>query len=306
MTTESRPRLLDQVRGRVRTKGYAKSTEKTYVYWIRDYILFHNKRHPAEMGAHEIETYLSHLAQRRHLSPSSQNQALNAIVFLYREILRIELPQTIQAVRAKQHERLPPVLPVADVQAVLSAMSGMPELASRLMYGSGLRVGECVELRIQDVDLAGGRIIVMDGKGRKDRVTLLPESLKAPLQEQIETVRVIHQQDLKRGYGRVELPYSLQWPHVMRHCFATHLLEQGENIRAVQQLLGHKHVETTMIYAHLMNPGGHDVRSPLDRLDDNNRNTRLPAASPKKRPPYLPDNPFSQINPALDTPLQSR
>ena len=175
MTTENRPKLLEQVRMRVRTKGYAKSTEKTYVYWNRDYILFHNKRHPAEMGAHEIEVCLTHLANGRHLSPSSQNQALNAIVFLYREILRIELPQTIQAVRAKQRERLPPVLPAEDVRAVL-------------MYGSGLRVRECVELRIQDIDLTGGRIIVMDGKGRKDRATLLPESLKVPETDPKRTV----------------------------------------------------------------------------------------------------------------------
>jgi integron integrase len=318
----SKPKkLLDQLRHAIRIKHYSYSTEKTYVHWAKRYILFHNKRHPAEMGALEIEAFLSHLAQVANVSASTQNQAFNALLFLYRNVLQIELATPIQALRAKRAQHLPTVLSKTEVNQVLSGMQGLHQLMARLLYGSGLRLMECLRLRVKDIDFEGSQVVVRQGKGENDRLTMLPASLVEPLKAQIAFVKQQHEHDLANGYGSVELPYALarkysnadkelSWqyvfpsdrlstdprsgitrrhhldpsglqravktaaklakinkpvsPHTFRHCFATHLLEAGYDIRTVQELLGHKDVKTTMVYTHVLNRGPKAVRSPLD------------------------------------------
>lgn len=314
-------RLMDRVRDRIRIKHYSKSTESTYVHWILQYIHFHDKRHPAQMGKPEIEAFLSHLAQNRRLSSSSQNQAFNAILFLYREVLGIQPPDDINALRARRSQRIPVVLSVGEVQRVIAMTTGTVRLMVELLYGSGLRLNECLALRVKDVDLERKSLQVMDGKGCKDRLTMLPVTVIPRLHEHIAKVKFLHEQDLAAGHGRVVLPFALnrkypaasrelrwqflfpqknlftnpttgergRWhiddsilqkavreaamktdihkrvtPHCFRHSFATHLLEAGYNIRAVQEVLGHKSVETTMIYTHVMSKGNLAVRSPLD------------------------------------------
>jgi integron integrase len=314
-------KLLDQLRDAIRIKHYSYSTEKTYVHWAKRYILFHNKRHPAEMGAPEIEAFLSHLAQEANVSASTQNQAFNALLFLYRNALHIELDGPIHALRAKRTQHLPTVLSKHEVSQVLAGMQGLHQLMARLLYGCGLRLMECLRLRVKDIDFEQSQIIVREGKGEKDRLTMLPTSLVEPLKAQIAFVQKQHARDLGNGYGSVELPFAfareypnadkeLAWqyifpsdrlstdlrsgitrrhhldpsglqravkaaaglakinkpvsPHTFRHCFATHLLEAGYDIRTVQELLGHKDVKTTMIYTHVLNRGPKAVRSPLD------------------------------------------
>jgi len=313
-------KLLDQVRDAIRRKHYAYRTEETYVSWIRQYILFHNKRHPQEMGAAEIETFLTYLAQERHVAASTQNQALSAILFLYREVLHQPVAN-IEVTWANKPKRLPTVLSQEETQRVISGLIGTNHLMAQLLYGSGLRLMECLRLRVKDVDFAQRHIVVRDGKGFKDRVTLLPELVTTPLQHQLEHVKLIHIKDLRDGYGHTSLPDALsvkypnadrEWgwqyifpaskvsldkrtdmmrrhhihesvlqkavkqaakqtgivkpvgPHTFRHCFATHLLESGYDIRTVQELMGHKDVKTTMVYTHVMNKGPLGVRSPLD------------------------------------------
>ncbi|MFP4346518.1 MAG: integron integrase [Anaerolineales bacterium] len=316
-------KLLDRVSEAIQLKHYSPRTEEAYISWIRRFILFHDKRHPREMGAAEIEEFLTYLAVERDVAASTQNQALYALLFLYREVLRKELDeQTIDAVRAKKPRRLPTVLTHDEVRRVLGLLSGTQRLMAKLLYGSGLRLMECLSLRVKDVDFAQTQIVVRDGKGAKDRITLLPESLVPFLQEHLQHVRYLHDDDLRRGYGKVPLPDALarkyshadrEWiwqyvfpasqrtphpktgeivrdhaapdglykalqratrragiekqvtPHVFRHSFATHLLEDGYDIRTVQELLGHKDVRTTMIYTHVLNRGGLAVRSPLDQ-----------------------------------------
>lgn len=318
----SKPKkLFDQLREAIRIKHYAYSTEKTYVHWAKRYILFHNKRHPAEMGAQEIEAFLSHLAQEGNASASTQNQAFNALLFLYRNVLHLELEAPLHALRAKRSQHLPTVLSKNEVSQVLSAMQGLHQLMAQLLYGCGLRLMECLRLRVKDIDFEQSQIVVREGKGEKDRVTMLPASLVEPLKAQIAFVTRQHERDLLDGYGSVELPFALArkypnadkelaWqyifpsdrlstdprsgivrrqhldpsglqravkaavklanigkpvsPHTFRHCFATHLLEAGYDIRTVQELLGHKDVKTTMIYTHVLNRGPKAVRSPLD------------------------------------------
>jgi integron integrase len=314
-------KLLDQVRDMLRLKHYSRRTEESYVNWIKRYILFHNKKHPKEMGAPEIEAFLTHLAVQEKVAASTQNQAFSALLFLYRHVLQIELPDSIEAVRALRPRRLPTVLTPEETLCLLDQLTGTYQLMARLLYGSGLRLMECIRLRVKDVDFARREIIVRDPKGRVDRVTMLPEKLIAPLQAHLQQVRQLHQADLKHGYGQVDLPYALsrkypnaskEWawqyifpakglsrqpetgqlcrhhldesnlqkavraaaqragidkpvgPHTLRHCFATHLLDQKYDIRTVQELLGHKDVKTTMIYTHVLNRGGLAVRSPLD------------------------------------------
>jgi integron integrase len=316
------PRLLDQVRESIRLKHYSLKTEKSYVHYIRDFILFHDKRHPKDMGADEIRAYLSHLAVERDVAASTQTVALSALLFLYRQVLQIELPYIDEIERAKRPERVPVVFTRTEVKQILTHLDGVEHLVVSLLYGSGLRLMECLRLRVKDIDFEYQQITVRDGKGSKDRVTMLPASSIEPLCYQLQKAKSLHQQDLAMGYGEVELPYALarkypnanqQWNwqfvfpswkrsldprtkvvrrhhlyeqsiqravkqaiqragitkhggcHTFRHSFATHLLEDGYDIRTIQELLGHKNVKTTMIYTHVLNRGGRGVRSPLDR-----------------------------------------
>jgi len=315
-------KLLDQVSDAIRIKHYSQRTEQTYRDWIKRYILFHNKRHPKDMGAEEIQAFISYLANERHLAASSQNQALSAILFLYRHVLQKEIDLPSDLIRAEKSKTLPTVLTHTEALAVINHMTGVTKLMAQLLYGSGLRLMECLRLRVKDIDFGNHAILVRDGKGEDDRVTILPNSLIPALQEQIKTVAIIHEQDLRKGYGQVYLPYALArkypnaakelpWqylfpaislsvdpasgktmrhhldesvlqkairtaakaagitkpvsPHTFRHSFATQLLQNGYDIRTVQELLGHKDVKTTMIYTHVLQRGGYAVKSPLDR-----------------------------------------
>lgn len=319
---ERSPKLLDQVRQAVRLRHYSIRTETAYVDWIRRFILFHNKRHPRDMGSPEIEAFLTHLAVKQKITASTQNQALSALLFLYRHVLRQNLEGSIEAVRARKPQRLPVVMTRHEVRCVLTALSGTYQLMAQLLYGSGLRLMECVRLRVKDVDFAQKQIIVRHAKGQKDRTTVLPDSLTQPLQRHLQRVKMRHRQDLAEGHGAVYLPFALErkyphasrewsWQyvfpakslstdprtgfirrhhfnerslqravkeavrltgiskpvscHTFRHSFATHLLEDGYDIRTVQELLGHKDVKTTMIYTHVLNRGPLAVRSPLDQ-----------------------------------------
>jgi integron integrase len=202
--------LLERVREAIRLRHYRLGTERAYVYWIRRYILFHGKRHPAAMGADEITSFLSHLANEDNVAAATQSQALAALLFLYGAVLGMELPWLDQIVRAKRPRRLPTVLDKSEVQRVLGRMQGEHALMAQLMYGTGMRIGECVALRVKDVHLERREIIVRDGKGGKDRVTMLPERLLTPLREQLSRSREIYEDDRRRGYPGVELPYSLE------------------------------------------------------------------------------------------------
>ncbi|HJW27115.1 MAG TPA: integron integrase [Rhodocyclaceae bacterium] len=318
------PRLLDRVRARLRALHYSMRTETAYVGWVKRYVLFHGRRHPAEMGKEEIEAFLTALAVERNVSAATQNQALSALLFLYREILEQDLPWLDDVVRAKKPSRLPTVLTQQETAALLSHLQGGDvKLVVHLLYGSGLRLLEALRLRVKDVDLARRELLVRDGKGGKDRVTMIPAQLVDSLRQQIAWRKVVHQADLADGRGEVWLPDALAvkypaapsafgWqyvfpagglstdprsgavrrhhmdekriqravkaaaaaaglvkpvsPHTLRHSFATHLLEEGYDIRTVQELLGHSDVSTTMIYTHVLNRGGRGVRSPLDLL----------------------------------------
>jgi len=319
----SPPRLLDQLRDSMRVRHYSLRTEDAYVDWIRRFILFHGKRHPREMGAQEVSAFLTHLAVERRVSASTQNQAKAALIFLYRHFLGWQLPWLSEVVVAQSSPRLPVVLSLGEVRKLLDQMDGVMAMVAQLLYGTGMRLMEGLRLRVKDVDFERREIIVRDGKGGKDRVTMLPESLVRPLMTHLERVRGLHTQDLEEGFGEVALPDALaekcrtmprawgwQWvfpsqvrsvdprsgvrrrhhlhpesvqkavrmaaraaelakpvsPHALRHSFATHLLESGHDIRTIQELLGHKNVETTMIYTHVLNRGGQGVGSPLDRV----------------------------------------
>lgn len=322
-TPTNPPKLLDQVQAVLRVKHYSIRTERVYLDWIKRYILFHHKTHPAQMGAPEVEAFLSHLAVAGKVAASTQNQAKSALLFLYREVLALELPWLDNVTQAKMPQRLPVVLTVSEVKSVLNRLDGTLWLMASLLYGGGLRLMECVRLRVKDVDFAMRQVTVREGKGFKDRVTMLPESSIAPLQAHLARVRALHDEDVAEGYGAVYLPYALEkkypnaakewgWqyvfpsrslsvdprsgvmrrhhldekslqravkraaaqadiakpatPHTFRHSFATHLLQSGYDIRTVQELLGHKDVQTTMIYTHVLNRGGKGVQSPLDNL----------------------------------------
>lgn len=320
---DTRPRkLLDQVRDAIRVKHYSPRTEDSYVQWIKRFILFHNKRHPREMNRTEITAFLTNLAVHEKVAASTQTQALSALLFLYREVLKIELEPGLDLIRAQKPQRLPTVLTKSEVLSVIDKMSGVTQLMARLLYGTGLRVSECVQLRVKDIDFAQRQILIRAAKGMKDRVTVLPETLIKPLHDHLATVKRQHENDLKAGFGSARLPFALdrkypsanrEWgwqfvfpsarlsvdsgdgvtrrfymhestlqravreatrlagihkpvgPHTFRHSFATHLLQNGYDIRTVQELLGHKDVKTTMIYTHVLNRGGLAVRSPLDQ-----------------------------------------
>ncbi len=204
-----RPKLLDQVRAAIRARHYSRRTEDAYVDWIKRFIIFHGMRHPAEMGPPELTAFLSSLAVRRKVAPSTQNQALAALLFLYRRVFAVDLPWLDEVVRAKKPMRLPVVLSPNEVRRVLDGMNGTPRLMAGAMYGSGMRLLECCRLRVKDVDFERRHIVVRDGKGGKDRVTMLPDSLREPLSGMLDSDRAMHQSDLDRGAGWVELPHAL-------------------------------------------------------------------------------------------------
>ncbi|WNZ23707.1 integron integrase [Leptolyngbya sp. NK1-12] len=289
-------KLLDQVRDATRLKHYSYRTEETYVQWIRRYILFHQKRHPKDMGSAEIEAFLTHLAVQEQVAASTQNQALNALLFLYREVLKLEVAQ-VNAIRAKPSRYLPTVLTKEEALSVIQNIDGIPQLVVKLLYGCGLRLTEGLRVRVKDIDFSQQQIIVRDGKGSKSRVTMLPSSVTDELHDHLVGVRRRYQLDLGRGFGAVHLPFALErkypnanrewiWQfvfpssqiakdprsdlmcrhhlhessvqkavkqavraakiskrvscHTFRHSFATHLLEDGYDIRTVQELLGHR------------------------------------------------------------------
>ena len=218
MPQAQRPKkLLDQMRDVLRTQHYAIRTEDAYVDWARRFILFHQKRHPAEMGRVEIEAFLTHLAVERHVAASTQNQALSALLFLYKAVLHQEV-EAVDAVRARKPTRLPTVLTKPEALRVLHAMVGVPQVMAKLLYGSGVRALECVRVLVKDVDFAQHILLVRDGKGEKDRITMLPETLVTPLQEHLVRVKQLHTTDLAEGYGAVYLPYALErkYPHANR------------------------------------------------------------------------------------------
>lgn len=318
-----RPRLLDQVRDALRFRHYSLRTEQTYVHWIRRYIVFHGKRHPKDLGAAEVTAFLTHLASQRQVTASTQNLALASLLFLYRHVLEIDLPWLDQLVPARRTRYLPTVLTNSEVQAVIRQLDGTPWLMAMLLYGAGLRLNECLNLRVKDVEFDRRQLLVRDGKGSKDRVAILPASVSEPLQNHLGKVKQLHQRDLAAGLGEAALPHALankypkagyQWGwqfifpsrslctnphtgrqtryhihdktlqrsikdaalragirkpvrcHTFRHSFATHLLEDGVDIRSIQELMGHKDVSTTMIYTHVMSKTTLSIQSPADRL----------------------------------------
>ncbi|MBX7224220.1 MAG: integron integrase [Blastocatellia bacterium] len=322
MTTHPTPKLLDQVRTVLRRKHYSLRTETAYLDWIKRFILFHGKQHPRDLGTAGVLAFLDHLALDRQVAAATHNQALNALVFLYRHVLGQDLGDLSDRGRARQTRRLPVVLTQTEVERLFQHLAPLPRLLAGLLYGSGLRLLECLRLRVKDLDFATSQILVRNGKGDRDRVTILPQMLQPRLRLQLEKTRLLHQEDLGEGRGAVWLPDALarkypqanrEWGwqyvfparelsrdprsgelrrhhlheaflqravktamvqagidkngscHSLRHSFATHLLENGYDIRTVQELLGHSDVRTTMIYTHVLNRGGKAVRSPLDR-----------------------------------------
>jgi integron integrase len=321
------PRLLDQVRLACQRRHYSPRTAEAYVYWVRNYVLFHRKRHPRELGAKDLEAFLNHLAAERRVSASTQSQALNALVFLYRNVLELDLGWMNKRERAKRSRPLPVVLTVDEVRQVLVHLHGTPRLMASLIYGTGLRVMECASLQVQDIDFGSGRdgsgrIVVRSGKASKDWVTLLPKNLFESLRKYLLDCAIHHQNACRRGGGSAPLPHALarkypnaacawKWQyvfpssveqrdpvtgrlvrwhmspetlqrafrttvnasrihkhatvHTLRHCFATHLLQRGHDIRTIQTLMGHSSLEATMIYTHVL-PNQDQVRSPLDAL----------------------------------------
>lgn len=314
-------KLLDQIRATMRVRHYSYQTEQTYIKWIRRYIFFHNVRHPAEMGAAEVEAFLTHLAVEGNVSASTQNQALFALLFLYKEILQIDLPWLENFKPAKKSSHIPVVLTKEEVKQIIGQLNGTNWLIANLLYGAGLRLTEALRLRVKDLDFGFRQIVISDGKGAKDRFTILPNGLIEPLQEQLSAAQKLHEQDLRRGLGRVEMPFALarkypnaetEWawqyvfpskslsknprtglkgrhhvspsslqkpfkqvlrksciaknasPHTLRHSFATHLLQDGYDIRTIQSLSGHKELTTTMIYTHVLQQNKLGVLSPLD------------------------------------------
>jgi integron integrase len=314
-------KLMDQVRDELRLKHYSLRTEYSYCDWIERFIRFHHLRHPKEMGEMEVSSFLTQLARDGRVAAATQNQALSALLFLYKHVLKQEMGWLDNVERVKRPARAPVVLTRDEVHKIFAHLHGMPRLMARLLYGSGLRLMECVRLRVKDIDFGYARITVREGKGGKDRVTMLPANLVPGLERHLQKVKAQHEQDIDDGFGYVYLPDALtrkfpsaacEWGwqyvfpssrtsldprtamrrrhhidenvlqiaikkavraaglnkpatcHTLRHSFATHLLENGYDIRTVQELLGHKDVSTTMIYTHVLNRPGIGVKSPLD------------------------------------------
>ncbi len=206
----NKPKLLEQVRETIRQRHFSRRTEEAYVEWTRRFVLFHGKRHPSQMGAGEIRSFLSYLATRRNVAASTQNQAFSALLFLYRHVLERPFPELEGVVRAKRPAKLPSVFTPEEVRQVLARMKGINGLVAQLLYGSGLRLLECLRLRVKDVQLCRLQITVREGKGGKDRVTMLPARLKGPLEQHLRAVKLLHEQDLAAGYGAVYLPDALE------------------------------------------------------------------------------------------------
>ncbi len=325
--TGKEKKLLEQMREVMRLKHYSYRTEQTYCDWVERFIRFHQLRHPRDLREPEVTEFLSYLASQGNVAASTQNQALSALLFLYKQVLKVEIGWLEGVERAKKPVRVPVVLSPDEVRRVLAQLHGGALLMANLLYGSGLRLMECVRLRVKDIDFEYAQIVVRDGKGAKDRVTMLPVNLAAPLQRHLLKVKAQFEEDMEGGFGGVYLPHALarkypnaerewvwQWAfpssrlsvdprseatdrtakrrhhidetalqvavkkavnasgiqkpascHTFRHSFATHLLENGYDIRTVQELLGHKDVSTTMIYTHVLNKPGLGVRSPLDQ-----------------------------------------
>lgn len=314
-------KLLDKVSEVIKVKHYSKRTEEAYKRWIKEFVIFNKKKHPIFMGEKEISSFINYLAVSLHVSASTQNQAMNAILFLYREVLKQKIGWLDDVKRVKRIKHLPVVYSKEEARLVLDHLDGVYNLIGSLLYGSGLRLSECLKMRVKDLDFAYKQIVVRDGKGEKDRVTTLPEKMIPLLKQHLKKVKKQHDLDLKKGLGETVLPYALRkkypneskmfkWqycfpsktmvystkdkikyrehvhastaqkeirravlesginkqgtPHTFRHSFATHLLENGYDIRTVQELLGHKDVRTTMIYTHVLKQGGLGVKSPLD------------------------------------------
>ena len=208
--TTKKPRLLDQVRDILHAKHYSIRTEESYIKWIKQFILFHGKKHPRDMGEKEINEFVTYLAVKRNVAASTQNQALCAIMFLYKEVLNREIDKLGEIIWAKRPEKLPVVFTVEEVKAVMKHLSGLKWIMANLLYGSGLRLIECLRLRVQDLDYGNKQIIVRNGKGAKDRATLFPEIVKEPLKKHLKEVKLLHLKDLAAGYGKVYLPYALE------------------------------------------------------------------------------------------------
>jgi site-specific recombinase XerD len=251
-------RLLDQVRERMRYLHYSLRTESAYLYWARLFIRWHGLKHPRDMGAPEVEAFLTMLANERHVSSSTHNQALSAILFLYREVLGIDLPWMQNLNRPGYRRRIPTVLSREEVGRLLAAMQGVTQLLARLLYGTGLRLSEALRLRVKDVDFDKCVIVVREAKGNKDRVVMLPRSLESDLRGQLHRA-------IKKAVSRAQIDQRVS-AHTLRHSFATHLLQSGTDIRTVQELLGHSDVSTTMIYTHVLKVAAGAAKSPLDAI----------------------------------------
>jgi integron integrase len=297
------PKLLDQVRETIRAKHYSRRTEEAYISWILRFIFFHQKRHPREMGAREVNAFLSHLAVKEKVAASTQNQAMHGILFLYNEVLQMPLGKLGEIIRAKKPERLPVVLTREEVKAVLANLSGVGWIMANILYGAGLRVSECMRLRVKDIDFGQNQITVRDGKGEKDRVTMLPQNVKQPLQKHLENVKALHEADLKRGYGAVTLPYALArkypnaerefaWQYIFPSAIISKDWESGQLERhhasernverafkeAVHKAGIHKHVTFHCLrhsFATHLLEAGYDIRTVQELLGHNDVSTTM-------------------------------
>lgn len=317
----SKSKLLTAVREEIRRRNYSFKTEKAYTNWVKRFVIFHDYTHPNDLTGEQVVEYLNYLANERNVAASTQNQALSALLFLYDQVLESPLGDLGDIKRARKPRKLPVVLTEAEIAAIFAEMEGLPKLIAQLLYGTGMRISECLRMRVMDLDFEMRQIKVRNGKGAKDRVTILPVSTLDALHRQKQQVKEIHRRDLRNGLGETLLPHALDvkypnaaatfgWQyffpseyikkdprsgkvhrhhisaswiqkkvkeaadktpvdkhvtcHTFRHSFATHLLKNGYDIRTVQELLGHKKLETTMIYTHVLNKGGKGVVSPLD------------------------------------------